>query len=366
MQIQSERNFLILGLPRSRTAWLANLLTRGDSLCHHELSNRGLAAREIAEVMSTGAKYVGNSDCGAALTARELLELMPSLRVVIVERDRDSVLESFAKVSGKTVEELPIANFVNRTLEALEKLKRRALVVDFKDLDKSEVAEKIWHHCLGDVPFPKEQFEVLRGLNVQMEPQFIHGALRGGTAIPGRFSPLSEREEELLHLVLTAHAESAFRGNISSNAVAACSAGNGTWANSIASGLLTLGGAHAPLELSYEILESSNSLQCVKLMFEDGLRIPGWGNSFHKGEPDPIWENVDRWLANHRSDLYTKIEEITQFLQAAGKNIMPNPSIYTAAAAIALGIPANCAGFLFLQGRLLSWTQVYLRLKGGA
>ena len=361
MLIKSERNFLILGLPRSRTAWLANLFTRGDSLCHHELSNRGLDAKGMAEVMSAGAKYVGNSDCGAALKAKELLELMPSLRVVIVERDQDSVLESFAKVSGKTVEELPLDEFVDRTLEALEELKGLALVVNFKDLDKSEVVEKIWHHCLGGVEFPKEQFEVLRSLNVQMEPQFIHGALRGGTAVPGRFSPLNEREEELLHLVLTAHAESAFRENISSNAVAACSAGNGSWTNSIASGLLTLGGTHAPLEQSYEILASSHSLQGVKLMFEDGLRIPGWGNSFHRGEPDPLWVKVDGWLAKHRSDLHTKIQEITQFLHAAGKNIMPNPSIYTAASAIALGIPANCAGFLFLQGRLLSWTQVYLK-----
>jgi hypothetical protein len=364
MLLQSERNFLILGLPRSRTAWLANLFTRGDSLCHHELSNKGLDAKGIAEAMSTGAKYVGNSDCGAALKAKELLELMPNLRVVIVERDLDSVLESFSKVSGKTIEELPLDDFVNRTLKALEEIKGFALVVNFKDLDKSEVVEKIWHHCLGGVPFPKEQFEVLRSLNVQMEPQFIHGALRGGTTIPGRFSPLSEKEEEFLQLVLTAHAESAFRGNISTYAIASCAAGNGTWTNSIASGLLTLGGTHAPLEQSYEILASSDSLRVVELMFKDGLRIPGWGNSFHKGEPDPLWEKVDRWLSEHYSGIHGKIEDITQFLHAAGKHIMPNPSIYTAAAAIVLGVPANCAGFLFLQGRLLSWTQIYL--KGAA
>lgn len=360
MEINAERQFLILGMPRSRTAWLANLMNRGDCLCYHELSNRGLNAAEMATALSSGARIVGNSDPGAALIAEDLLKLLPEMRLVIVKRPADEVVKSFAKVVGLKPEDLALDDFLGKVKEALLRLEPKALVVEFKDLGDKETIQKIWSHCLGEgAPFP-DQYEVLRNLNVQMEPQFLCGALRGGI-LPGRIAPLDSREQELLDLVLEAHAQSAQRDNISTTAVLQCAAGNGTYTNSIAAGLLTLGGMHAPLEQSYELLSSEYAVEGAKLMLADGVRIPGWGNSFYKGEPDALWSQVAAWVEVNRPDLHTRISEVTAFLHGQGKDIYPNPSTYTAAAAIALGIPAKCAAFLFLQGRLLSWSQIFMK-----
>jgi hypothetical protein len=315
----------------------------------------------MATALSSGARVVGSSDPGAALIAEDLLKLLPEMRLVIVKRPADEVVKSFAKVVGLKPEDLALDEFLDRVQEALLQLESRALVVEFKDLGDRETIQKIWGHCLGeDAPFPNAQYEVLRNLNVQMEPQFLCGALRGGI-LPGRIAPLDSREQELLDLVLEAHAQSAQRNNISTSAVIQCAAGNGTYTNSIAAGLLTLGGTHAPLEQSYELLSSEYAVEGAKLMLADGVRVPGWGNSFFRGEPDTLWNKVARWIEVNRPDLHKRISEVTAFLQSQGKDIYPNPSTYTAATAISLRIPAKCAAFLFLQGRLLSWSQIFMK-----
>lgn len=360
METRSERQFLILGHPRSRTAWLANFLTRGDSICHHELSGRGMSAVAMAAEMSKGARFVGNSDSAAAPLAEELMGLLPGLRLVIIKRPLEEVLDSFQKVAEEKLGKLRSLLEVNQKI--LEGLHSQALVVDFHTLSSSETAKKVWNYCLGDsMEFPAAQFELLRTLNVQMEPQFIRGALRGGMELPGRVAPLTEKEAQLLKLVLEAHAKSALRQNISTTTVLQCAAGNGTLTNSIAAGLLTLGGAHAPLEQSCEVLMASNPVEGARLLVADGYKVPGWGNSFHRGELDPCWVEVDQWLQENRPDLYAKIQAVTDFLYSTGKPVMPNPSTYTAAAALALGVPPRCAAFLFIQGRLLEWVKLFMR-----
>jgi len=314
----------------------------------------------MAAEMSKGARFVGNSDSAASPLVAELLSLLPEIKLVVIKRPMEEVLSSYQKVAGEKLEKL--RSFLEINQEILEGLEPQALVVDFHSLSSAETAKKIWNHCLGgSVEFPTDQFELLRTLNVQMEPQFIRGALRGGMELPGRVAPLTEKETQLLALVLDAHAKSALRQNISTTTVLQCAAGNGTLTNSIAAGLLTLGGTHAPLEQSCEVLMASNPVEGARLLVADGYKVPGWGNSFHRGEPDPCWAEVDQWLQENRPDLYAKIQAVTDFLRSTGKPVMPNPSTYTAAAALALGIPPRCAAFLFIQGRLLEWVKLFMR-----
>lgn len=358
MEIKAEHNFLILGLPRSRTAWLANLMNRGDCLCYHELSNRGLSAPQMAHAMSIGAKFVGNSDPGAASVAEELLSLLPSVKVVIIKRPIEGVITSLTELFNVSSEELPFDEFIDNTQEVFERLEPNALVVNYEDLSDSKTIKKIWRYCLGEVSFPEEQYEVLRNLNVQMEPQLIRSAASGGV-LPGRMAPLRSKESELLALVLEAHRLSAFRGNISTNTIKSCAIGNGNYENSIAAGLLTTGGFHAPLEQSVEILQEE--LSHISELISNGVKIPGWGNSFHKGEPDPYWNDVDNWFRLNEPTIYKKICGITNLLHDNNKHLFPNPSTYTAAAAIALKIPKKAAAYLFVQGRLLSWSNIFLK-----
>ena len=57
-------NFFITGLPRSRTAWLANYFSTGDVFCWHE-AMAGITCKQDywARLATTHYKHVGNSDC---------------------------------------------------------------------------------------------------------------------------------------------------------------------------------------------------------------------------------------------------------------------------------------------------------------
>ena len=160
-----------------------------------------------------------------------------------------------------------------------------------------------------------------------------------------RDEPLTEKEDKLLSLVLSAHDKSTERNNASTIAAVNSFMGSGSYINGIASALLTLGGLHAPLIETYEFLRNP----IVK------GRVPGWGNSFHKHVPDPLWVEVDRHIKGWNIGL--DIERVTEELHKMGKNIYPNPSCYTAATAIILGIPEEFIAWLFIEGRLSGWTK---------
>lgn len=169
-----------------------------------------------------------------------------------------------------------------------------------------------------------------------------------------REEPLTEVEARLLALCLEAHANSAMRNNSSSVAVAQSAVASGDFTKSIIAGLSMLGGMHAPLLETYLFLSD----MCLPTK---SLKVPGWGNSFEKGHPDPLWENVNACLKESFTEIHSRICEITDSLHKAGKVIYPNPSCFTAAVGIAVKLPPPILPWLFIVGRLTSWSQVILQ-----
>lgn len=177
-----------------------------------------------------------------------------------------------------------------------------------------------------------------------------------------RSDPLTRPEAELLETLFRAHEKSAFRDNVSSVVVANAASGSGDIGKAIAAGILTLGKRHAPLKQTVELLNSSSPAnEIVGWMLKAGMKIPGWGGSFQKGNHDPIWEEMRGLIADTHPDMARKLSEITDALACHGYTLYPNPSAYTAAAAIILGIPAQGAIFLFIAARLAPWTQIAFR-----
>jgi citrate synthase len=166
-----------------------------------------------------------------------------------------------------------------------------------------------------------------------------------------RDEPASVEEIELLNELHAAHAISSFRNNASSVAVANSAGGSGNYFQSIAAALMTLGGMHGPLIQSYDLLSGKHF---------DGIQ-PGWGNSFVKGEPDPAWSKVDLLLKQNWSSVYLLIDQKTKALHEFGKDVYPNPSIYTAAVAYVLGIPREIVPLLFVRSRLEAWSDIFLK-----
>lgn len=115
---------------------------------------------------------------------------------------------------------------------------------------------------------------------------------------------------------------------------------------------MTLGDLHAPVTQCYEFLVSDT--------YPPDGKVPGWGNSFIKGRPDPAWEVVDVILCASFPSIYARIKAITQWLHDKGKPIYPNPGCYTAACAIGIGMPSRIASYLFIASRLEKWTEAFM------
>jgi citrate synthase len=168
-----------------------------------------------------------------------------------------------------------------------------------------------------------------------------------------REEPLTDAEAELLAAVYQAHAYSAGRNNCSSAAFWNSWHGSHDFTKALTGALSTLGGPHAPLREAINVLKGD--------YYAPPLKIPGWGNSFVRGAPDPIWHEVSVCLHNHFPEIADDIERITNELHARGKKVFPNPSCYTAACCIALRIPAHLAPWLFVSARLDAWAGMLVR-----
>lgn len=183
-----------------------------------------------------------------------------------------------------------------------------------------------------------------------------------------REGDLNPQELALLQAVLAAHHHSAMRPNASSVCLANAAAGTGRFDNALAAAILSTGGLHAPLIQTCRALEleAGELEEQIEYAVQNGERIPGWGSSFHKRNPDPKWQAVDACLRQSFKPMAHKLEVATQTLHRLGKRLYPNPSAYTAAAALILGIPPETALWLFVTGRLGAWAQVFLSQQNNA
>jgi hypothetical protein len=180
-----------------------------------------------------------------------------------------------------------------------------------------------------------------------------------------REQPLNETELELWNLVRDAHFQSCHRNNCSTGALLNSYQGSGDYTKALIGALSTLGKTHAPVQAAMENIlceEWADEMFCVFAMNSSRM-VEGWGNSFIRGERDALWLPVDNFLKEKYPQLYGKIEGITKVLHDNGKEVYPNPACYTAAACIALGVPAKIAPFLFIEARLAGWTALILNQK---
>ena len=159
---------------------------------------------------------------------------------------------------------------------------------------------------------------------------------------------------------------SALRHNVSHEALILATVGSGSYVQAITAALMTLGGTHAPLVDTCRLLERAHPEELVLVILQQGLRVPGWGNGFVKGGPDPIWAEMDQVLREAAPERMAAVDAVTAALHDAGKKIYPNPSCYTAVTALLLELPPEASPFLFVYARLPKWTEEFCRIVRGA
>lgn len=163
--------FFIVGLPRTRTAWLANFLTNGNAFCHHELMRTCTTLDELEQKMTRRAEdctpyqIVGDADPCLTGFLADAIGKFPEAKWVVILRDVQEANESYHKAFPKLTTDL---HGWTRMYEALKELSVKGTnccVINYEELDTEEACNAIHEFCLGR-PMDVERWKLLHELRV--------------------------------------------------------------------------------------------------------------------------------------------------------------------------------------------------------
>lgn len=156
--------FMISGLPRSRTAWLANFMTAGQSFCYHEVTKFCRTMPEIAPLIRRSQSViVGNSGSDGPFIYRAVLRAFPNIRGIIIDRDAGDVQASLKAVGLPASNEL-MDVLINRH-EAM-KTETKWPIIKYEDIDMDS-CRTIYDHCIEDGGFCEKRWEMLDAMSIQ-------------------------------------------------------------------------------------------------------------------------------------------------------------------------------------------------------
>lgn len=154
--------FIVFALPRSRTAWMANLLTYGDTYCHHDVHNGFASIIDLIRFLAV--PQAGTVDSALALLWSEISRCAPMGRYAVVRRPIEDVRRSALAVG------LPVPDGVLERLDrALAQVERRrdVLRLTYDELDTYEGCAALFEHCL-DRPLPHHRWAKYAKTNIQI------------------------------------------------------------------------------------------------------------------------------------------------------------------------------------------------------
>ena len=141
--------FVVFGLPRSRTTWLSKFLSYGDWTCTHDELRHARTLDDIKTWMTLD--YTGSAETGAAPWWR----LLPrDMRCVVVRRDPAAVLDSFLRVPMRGVcvfdrQQLQTRiAYLDRKLDQVAARMPKCVSVSFDDLAHEAACAHVFEHCL--------------------------------------------------------------------------------------------------------------------------------------------------------------------------------------------------------------------------
>ncbi len=149
-------NFFVIGLPRSRTAWLANFLTQGEHFCYHEAING------CSSIAAYKAKLGNQGDSGTGMMMFDMNALFPDAPIVIIESDPKKSIDFCHQTYGYY--DPNIIYHLRDRLDTIDGLR-----VLFKDINQR--LPEIWSHLIGE-GFDRRRADMLIKLQVQVMNPF--------------------------------------------------------------------------------------------------------------------------------------------------------------------------------------------------
>lgn len=144
--------FFVTGLPRSRTAWLANFLTYDDQFCYHE----GLNGCSSIDEYKDKVKDKGDSNTG--LMMFDFKDHFPDSKVIVIDSSVDKSIEFSKSVFGVDLTDIMVKG--KTRLDSIN-----GLHININDIN--DRLKEIWEY-VSDKPFDKERADMLIKLNIQV------------------------------------------------------------------------------------------------------------------------------------------------------------------------------------------------------
>lgn len=180
-----------------------------------------------------------------------------------------------------------------------------------------------------------------------MNPEWL--SIAGVEIVPG------DRRFALLRELWEAQKNSVWENsnNASNETIRQASAASLSLSNTLAAAMLTTGGHHAP------VIQARRIVFRTQPRYEDGVIVPGFGNSFWKDRVDPVWLQVLDMILSGFPEETKKINDWSDVLRAAGKSFHPNAACMTAAVAEIVMWPEGLEPLLVIEPRIAEWAQLY-------
>jgi hypothetical protein len=164
------RPFLILALPRSRTAWISKYLTYGDVHCGHEQLRY---ARSLGDIQSwLSIPMTGTCETAAMHHWRLARAICPSLRLVTVHRDPSEIARSLCALDTRGsayFEPRETERVAKRLAQKLWQVAERtdATPIDYEALNSLDGLRLLWEAVMP-YPFDEDWAIRLSSLNIQL------------------------------------------------------------------------------------------------------------------------------------------------------------------------------------------------------
>lgn len=154
--------FLILSLPRSRSAWIAYWLRYAGKVVGHDVA---VECASIADFRAKLSLMDGSCETGAVLGWRLIREQMPDCKLVVVMRSVEEVTSSLAKF-GLVVpaEELQARAVMLGMVASLP----GTMVLAYSQLSDPLVCQALWEHVL-ELPFDWQWWQRCESTHVEVD-----------------------------------------------------------------------------------------------------------------------------------------------------------------------------------------------------
>ena len=151
--------FIVFSLPRSRSYWLSKFLSRGEYQCAHDQMR---FMRGMDDVRSWLAQdFTGAAEPSAALWWRTVRLIRPDIRVLVVRRPVQEVVESLMQLDMRGIcnfDQARLTRMLQRLDRALDRIEDRWLhsrSVRYEDLATEAACARVFEHCLPYKHEPK-------------------------------------------------------------------------------------------------------------------------------------------------------------------------------------------------------------------